>query len=65
MKNKKDIIEKLVWLGVTNFTITKNSINIKEMYHPDIIRLSRYIYKTDNCYMVLSKGSLKIKFNLQ
>ena len=63
MKNKNQVIEKLNWLGITKFKVAELSISIEEMSHQNIVQLSRYIDRSENCFMILSKGVIRIKFH--
>lgn len=63
MKNKNQLIEKIELLGITKFKVAELFISIEEMSHQNIVQLSRYIDKSENCFMILSKGVIKIKFN--
>ena len=62
MKNKKQIIEKLNLLGITKFKVAELSISIEEMSHMNIVQLSSYIDRSENCFMILTKGVIRIKF---
>lgn len=63
MKTKEQIIEKLNQLGIT-FTIGKTNIfTITEMFHQQLIQLTRFVDNSVNLLLRLKNGKLIINMN--
>lgn len=62
MKTKEQIIEKLNQLGIA-FKVGKTNIfTIKDLFHQQLIQLTRFIDNSVNLLLRLKNGELIIKF---